>query len=143
MKKTLLTLLGSTLLFSGCQMTVQQTPSPTPSSVPVTPQATVDENLPSFDAATINLVITEENYGIEEIYGVKDEPLKVQIRNQRQEPINVVIDELRVKSPDIAFGKEYTVTVPTSEAGEFEMYSSIGTQRKDGFSALVIIEDAE
>lgn len=143
MKKTLLTLLGSTLLFSGCQMTVQQTPSPTPSSVPVTPQATVDENLPSFDAATINLVITEENYGIEEIYGVKDEPLKVQIRNQRQEPINVVIDELRVKSPDIAFGEEYAVTVPTSEAGEFEMYSSIGTQRKDGFSALVIIEDAE
>jgi hypothetical protein len=134
-------LLLPVILLSACTNVVK-TPLSTNEAAPTQPSSSAVTNAePVLDGDVYNLLVTENNFGTNEIIANQDEPLILSIRNQLQDPINVVIDELGVKSKDISFGEVVEITIPTDEPGEYEMYSSLGSQRKDGFSALIIIDE--
>lgn len=138
MKKVLL-LLSSAVIFSGCsyfqnngsQTDVAPTPSPT---VSISQEHVLDGNI-------TNLLIREQNFGTDEITVLKDELLILSVRNQLEEPVNVVIDELGIKTDPIEFGQVVEITVPTNKPGEYEMYSSLGNQRSQGFSTVIIVDE--
>ncbi|MDQ5951835.1 MAG: hypothetical protein QG639_1116 [Patescibacteria group bacterium] len=52
-----------------------------------------------------------------------------------------MIDDLSIKTDPIEFGEVVEVTVPTNKPGEYEMYSSLGNQRNEGFSAIIIVDE--
>lgn len=96
---------------------------------------------PTLSPDVHNLVITDSNFSVDEIIVTEGENLVLSVRNQLEEPINVRIDALGVQSEDIEFGEAVEIQIPTDTAGEYEMYSSLGNQRAEGFTALVIVEE--
>ena len=137
MKKFLLVVVLVTLL-SGCKRSEpEETKSSdvAPVQTPVPEAISQDDNTVKYD-----LIINTQNYGVEETYVEKDVPLVISLRNQLQEPINITVDELSVRSDPAEFGQVIEVNIPTDEAGEFEMYSSIGNRKNADFSAMIVVE---
>lgn len=139
MKKILL-LVATGVLLAGCNVMKKVTPTATPTAVEQAPSTSGTDAGPILDSNVQNLLITENNFSADEIIATQGQPLILSIRNQLKEPINVVIDELGVKSKDIPFGEVEEVHIPTDKPGEYEMYSSLGNQRQEGFTATVVID---
>lgn len=137
MKKITLAIVFA-LVLSGCQNQAAVDSQPTAAPSVAESEGNGDTTSPEY---RYELVITGQNFGTEELYAQKGEKLTISVRNQLEEPINITIDELAVRSQNIEFGQVAEVSIPTDEVGEFEMYSSVGSQREEGFSALLIIEE--
>lgn len=138
MKKIIL--IGSfALVLSGCDLFNRNIPEPQ-SNTSSTPEiVAVSDSEP--EPHVYELIVRDNNYGVEELYAQKGEVLIIKLRNQLEEPVNMNIDELSVRSDTAEFGELVEMAVPTDEVGEFEMYSTLGNQREEGFSTLLIIED--
>lgn len=139
MKKVLLLVFFS-LFLSGCSYFSKQDQA-AEIEMPHLDSSALISTEPVLDGNIQNLLVRNNSFGTEEITVLKDEVLILNIRNQQEEPINVVIDQLGIRSEQISFGEAVEVTIPTNKIGEFEMYSSLGNQRKEGFSALIVIEE--
>lgn len=139
-KQSLTIFIAATVL-AGCQFfqeseepvvepaTTQQISAPEPTLVPEL--AGLGERV---------LIINQQDFGVDELIFTSGEEVELTLINQLEQPVNLVIDELSVRSDTIELGESTTVTIPTDEIGEYEMYSSVGSQRQNGFSALIIIE---
>ena len=136
MKKLLIAIVFVTVI-SGCQ-TSETRPTSQPEATPI---PTAAEEI-STDSRTDKYEITvrDQSYGVDEIFAQKDVPLVISLRNQIEQPINVTIDELSVRSDPVNFGEVVEIEIPTDQLGEFEMYSSIGNRKNPDFSTLLTIE---
>lgn len=139
--KKIVFLAAMSALLAACSPLTKSTQSAATSTpvVETEPTSTTDQG-PILDSNVHNLLITEHNFSVDEVNATQGDTLILSIRNQLKDPINVVIDELGVKSKNIPFGELEEVHIPTDRPGEYEMYSSLGNQRKEGFSATVIID---
>lgn len=136
MKKLLIAVVFVTLI-SGCK-TSTTTSESQPEATPIPVAA--EESTTDSTTARYEITVRDQSYGAEEIFAQKDVPLVISLRNQIDQPINLTIDELSVRSDPVNFGEVVEIEIPTDQLGEYEMYSSIGNRKNPNFSALLTIE---
>ena len=129
------------------------TASPT---IATTPPATTNISTPTTDAMDPNnntefimtenesvktIVVMAANY----VYTPSEIRVKqgerVEIKLEIQEGMHdFVIDELDVKTQVLTAGQTETVTLDTSQSGEYEFYCSVGNHRQMGMVGKLIVE---
>lgn len=129
------------LLFflAGCQRSPEVVPSV--ETIQETDSALQQQQPTDNKTVRYDLIITDQNFGIEEMFVQKGEPLVISLRNQLDQPVNITIDGLPIHTENVEKGKIVEIEVPTNIPGEFEVYSSVGNQRSEGFSTLLTIEE--
>lgn len=138
--KHVLCALSLTIFLSGCSFGANGGSTTEVTETPTTPAVTTTDQ-PVLDGNVHHLLITQHDFGTEEITVLKGETLILSVRNQLEEPINIVIDQLGVRSKEIGFGEVLEVTIPTDKPGEYSMYSSLGNQRNEGFTAVIVVDE--
>jgi hypothetical protein len=137
MKRALL-FLSLFFFLAGCQKTGTVTPSAEPVA---TANPSAEEQDSDSRLVRYNLIIRDQNFGVEEMFVQKDQPLIISLRNQIDDPVNITIDGLPIHTKNVEKGEIVEVEIPTNIPGEYEVYSSVGNQRSEGFSTLLTIEE--
>lgn len=130
-----------TFFLSGCSLLQPQKEST--EAIPTEASPLPESEYISAEDTTHNFFITQQNFGIDKIFVTEGEDLILSVRNQHSEPINLTVSELRVQSETIEPGGIARVEIPTTRPGEYELFSSLGSQREDGFTSTIIIESLE
>lgn len=137
MKRVLL-FLSLFFFLAGCQKSATVTPIAEPVA---TADTSAEEEDSDNQLVRYNLIIRDQNFGVDEMFVQKGQPLIISLRNQIDEPVNITIDGLPIHTKNVEKGEIVEVEIPTTIPGEFEVYSSVGNQRSEGFSTLLTIEE--
>jgi cytochrome c oxidase subunit II len=159
MKKTMLLLgvIAFALIFSGCSLgkpavTVENDASEKsgmsevkediqiqPDSSEISEESMVDES-GMVKEVKVPLVAENFSFGTSEIKVKKGSKLVVSVTN-KEGFHDLLIDELKINTGMIPEGETMEVEIPTTTAGSFEYYCSVGSHRSMGMKGMLIIEE--
>lgn len=115
--------------------------SSTPSLDPVSPPS---RSLPPTPASLLvkEFVVTGGNFkfDLSEIRIQKGDTVKIVFKNAEGFH-DLVIDEFKVRTQQIAAGKEETIQFVADKVGTFEYYCSVGSHRQMGMKGKLIVEE--